>query len=81
MAANQSNHNDQQNTTVGCFQVKVPNRYAVSEANNSPTNNDLNVRNLQVKIIDVLYNNRLCSLVYLRNISSVVDCMENVGGS
>ena len=49
-------------STVGCFKVKIPNPYA----------EDTQERSLQIKILDVLYNNQICSLVYMHDITSVM---------
>jgi len=40
-----------------------------SEGNS--TDDDDKMRTLQIKIIDVLYNNKLCNLVYMRDTTSL----------
>ena len=55
-------------TTVGCFKVQdPPNPYATDEITGADQE-----KYLQVKILDVVYNNQICSLVYLHDITSVI---------
>ena len=49
--------------------MKTPNPYASVDSNTGVTE----VRSLQIKILDVLYNNQICSLVYMRDITSVIN--------
>lgn len=49
--------------TVTCFSVQKPNRYA-EEAKS---------KILQVKIFDVLFNEDICNLVYMRDITKLMD--------
>ena len=54
-------------TIIGCFKIKNPNPYATEE--NTGANQE---KSLQIKILDVLYNNMICSLVYMHDITSVI---------
>ena len=60
--------NDQNSTTVGYYKVKNPNPYAIGESIA-----DTEELTLQIKILDVLYNNQICSLVYMHDLTSVID--------
>ena len=64
--------NGVQNTTlVGCFKVKnPPNPYASTE--NNANTSDAQERSLQIKILDVLYNNQICSLVFMHDVTKVI---------
>ena len=46
--------------------VKPPNKYA-SESDQAATMETF----VQIRIFDVIYNNKLCSLIYMRDISSI----------
>ena len=56
-------------TTVGFFDVKASNEYLVSEGNDTDGNDQ--ERTVQIKILDVLYNNKLSSLVYIRDTTNL----------
>ena len=47
--------------------VKPPNKYA-SESDQATSMETF----VQIRIFDVIYNNKLCSLIYMRDISSIV---------
>ena len=49
--------------------MKTPNPYASVDSNTGVSE----VRSLQFKILDVLYNNQICSLVYMQDITSVIN--------
>ena len=60
------------NATVGFFKVSNPNPYAtLNDASWSVSSN--NDKMFQLKIMDVLFNNHICSLVYMHDITSVMN--------
>lgn len=59
----------QSSTLAGYFTIKASNAYTSSEGNS--TDDDDQMRTVQIKIIDVLYNNKLCNLVYMRDTTSL----------
>ena len=59
----------QASTLAGYFTIKASNAYMASEGNTD--DDDDKVRTVQIKIIDVLYNNKLCNLVYMRDTTSL----------
>lgn len=61
----------QNSSTVGYFKVQIPNPYAVAADLHSSSKLELE-RSLQIKILDVLYNDRICSLVYMHDITNVI---------
>ena len=59
----------QASTLAGYFSIKASNAYMASDGNSDDA--DDKVRTVQIKIIDVLYNNKLCNLVYMRDTTSL----------
>ena len=61
-------------TTVGLFQVKASNSYLLSEGTSLEADNeeDSKYRTVQIKILDVLFNDRLCSLIYMHDTTNLL---------
>ena len=61
-------------TTVGLFQVKPLNSYLLSEGTSLDAENDEEgqYRTVQIKILDVLFNDRVCSLLYMHDTTNLV---------
>lgn len=63
---------------AGIFEVEAHNSYQVSEGNVGYEDDNTNlVRTVQIKILDVLFNNQVCSLVYMRDITSLIQKSED----
>ena len=58
-------------TTVGCFKFKSPNPYEVDGTK------DTQERSMQIKILDILYDNQICSLVYMHDVTKVIGDYQN----
>ena len=57
-------------TTVGFFEVKAANKYLTSKGNDIESDS-CKLRIVQIKVLDVLYNNELCSLVYIHDATNL----------
>lgn len=64
-------------TASGIFLVEAHNSYQVSEGSVGNEDDDDMVRTVQIKILDVLYKNQVCSLVYMRDITSLIQRHED----
>ncbi len=61
-------------TTVGLFQVKPSNSYLLSEGTSLEADNEeeSKYRTVQIKILDVLFNDRVCSLIYMHDTTNLI---------
>ena len=63
--------------TVGRFKVERPNKYAALETDENDVDEEdgdrMNQRIVDVKVFDVLFNHRVCNLVYIRDITALIN--------
>ena len=65
--------------TVGRFSVDRPNKYAALETDEGEGSNgvfDPSKRIVEVKVFDVLHNLKVCNLVYMRDVTKLVNEMQ-----
>lgn len=71
-SAKDSNY-EHQYSTIGCFEVDSPNRYLFDD---NGTKAEIPV--VEVKILDVLFNNKVSSLIYIRDISQMIESQRKI---
>ncbi len=68
----------QPSTNVGLFTVTSANTYMYSEGDNSDESNEQSQeRTVQIRIHDVLFSNRVCSLVYMHDTTNLLKSRDS----